>query len=297
MRITLSGDLGSGKSSVGKVLAKRLGVEHFSAGSLFRSIGQISNLDALRTNLAAEDNVEIDHKVDDRTRQIDSTIDSFIIDSRMAWRLVSNATKVYLSVAPKTAAARVVSDGTRSSEAYDSLSSAMAALAERRQSETRRYKKLYGVDITDIDNYDLFIITDDANVEDIAGIILAFAEQKTGEKFWLPKTRVVPMIGIADAGGDHAARPVRLSDDFRLPLLIADNFGFYFEDPSILDSAFGFELPIIPYVSKQPASILAGEDAVKIAQHDLTLDDLTLWEDAFGVKLAFADQLRAVDPA
>jgi hypothetical protein len=105
------------------------------------------------------------------------------------------------------------------------------------------------------------------------------------------------MIGIADAGGDHAARPVRLSDDFRLPLLIADNFGFYFEDPSILDSAFGFELPIIPYVSKQPASILAGEDAVKIAQHDLTLDDLTLWEDAFGVKLAFADQLRAVDPA
>ena len=75
MRITLSGDLGSGKSTVGRRLAERLNLPHYSAGSLFREIGQISNLDALQTNLAAEDNVKIDEAVDNRTRELDRSGD------------------------------------------------------------------------------------------------------------------------------------------------------------------------------------------------------------------------------
>src|SRR5258708_25931248 len=178
MRITLSGDLGSGKSTVGRRLAERLHLPHYSAGTLFREIGQISNLDALQTNLAAENNIDIDVAVDNRTRELDRTLDSFIIDSRMAWHFVSGATRVYLSASPETAAKRVASDTTRASESYASLGQALASLERRRDSEIRRYKKLYSVDITDSANYDLIIITDDADIDDIADLITLFAEHK-----------------------------------------------------------------------------------------------------------------------
>lgn len=291
MRITLSGDLGSGKSSVGKQLASRLGIPHHSAGSLFREIGQISNLDALRTNLAAEDNVEIDHKVDQRTREIDQTVERFIIDSRMAWHFVSNAIKVYLSVSPETAAVRVMSDTTRASESYDSLAAAIAALSNRRQSETKRYKKLYDVDIADIANYDLFIITDDAAVEAITDVILAYAEGKTRAKFWMPKTRLVPMIE-AQPGNDGAGPVTRLSDDFRLPVAVADNFGFFGGDAASVEAAFRFELPLVPYEEQATSATGPGNDIIEHASRQLTRSGLARWEERYGVKLAFADQLR-----
>jgi predicted cytidylate kinase len=289
MRITLNGDLGSGKSSVGRLLAERLGVPHYSAGTLFREIGQISNLDALQTNLAAENNVEIDYAVDRRTREIDRQADGFVIDSRMAWHFVTDATKVFLSVLSRTAAERVNSDPSRSGEKYDSLSAAEASLEKRRESEIKRYKKLYAVDVTDSANYDLVIITDDAVIEDIAGLILAFAERKTREKLWLPKTRLVPMISIRDASGIRFSARTSLTDRFHLPLLIAQNFGFYFDDANRLASAFNYELSLIPYVPVRP--LLVNEDVVRLAQRTLTPSDLYDWEDAFAVKLSFEKYL------
>jgi cytidylate kinase len=74
IRITLSGDLGSGKSSIGRKLAQALAVPYFSAGAIFRDIGKIDDLDALNTNLAAENNTAIDFQVDARTKEIDQTV-------------------------------------------------------------------------------------------------------------------------------------------------------------------------------------------------------------------------------
>src|SRR5262245_35537508 len=135
MRITLGGDLGSGKSSVGRRLSELLGIPYISAGKLFREIGQISNLDALATNLAAETNTDIDAAVDNRTRELDRTLPDFIIDSRMAWHFVTNAVRVYLSVGPETAAQRITADATRSGEQYQDVTSALSSLQQRRESE------------------------------------------------------------------------------------------------------------------------------------------------------------------
>lgn len=288
MRVTLTGDLGSGKSSVGKLLAERLGVPHYSAGSLFREIGQIANLDALNTNLAAENNVDIDHQVDGRTREIDRTVESFVIDSRMAWHFVSRATRVYLSVSPETAAARIMSDASRAAETYDSRASALASLRKRRDSEVRRYRKLYGVDITDPANYDIVVITDDADVADIADLILRFAEGKTAAKFWLPKRRIVPMVpfpGRAEVAEDTAA-----VGDPDLPLTIAGNYGFFFDGAGLLASALARETPLVPYVGKGPPA--SGDGLLERAKRTVTLGDLSRWREAFAVDLTFERLLR-----
>jgi cytidylate kinase len=288
MRITLSGDLGSGKSSVGRRLAERLHLPHYSAGTLFREIGQISNLDALQTNLAAENNIDIDIAVDNRTRELDRTLDDFIIDSRMAWHFVSGATRVYLSASPETAAKRIASDTTRASESYASLAQALASLERRRDSEIRRYKKLYSVDITDSANYDLIIITDDANIDDIADLITLFAEHKTHQKFWLPKKRLVPMIDISAADGVRSPRPSP-SDSFSLPVVVSHNFGFFFDGARELALALKYELPLVPYHATRDAP--DGEDAFNLAKRTLTSSHLQRWQNVFKVAFSFTDCL------
>jgi len=287
MRITLSGDLGSGKSTVGRRLAERLKLPHYSAGSLFREIGQISNLDALQTNLAAEDNVAIDAAVDNRTRELDRTVDSFIIDSRMAWHFVTGAARVYLSASPETAAKRIAADTTRSSETYTSHAEALASLERRRESEIRRYKKLYSADITDARNYDLIIITDDAEVDDIAELIIRFAERKTQQKYWIPKRRLVPMIDVGGARG--AMSQQGSADSASLPVVISRNFGFFFDGARELAAALEHELSLVPYhgINDTPG----GEDAFKLAQRTLKSSALQRWQNGFKVAFSFADCL------
>jgi cytidylate kinase len=172
VRITLSGTLGSGKSTVGKELARRLGVPYISTGQIFREIGHISNLNALQTNLEAETNRTLDDAVDNKVRELNTTIPDFVIDSRMAWYFVENALKVFLSVTPEIAAQRIMADRSRATEQYASIEAALNGLRARRDSEIKRYKRLYGVDIEDPSNYDLLIGTDDIAAPEVVDLIL-----------------------------------------------------------------------------------------------------------------------------
>lgn len=290
MRITLGGDLGSGKSSVGRQLSEKLGIPYISAGKLFREIGQIANLDALATNLEAESNTDIDARVDQRTKDLDRELADFIIDSRMGWHFVSNAVRVYLSVRPTTAARRILADSTRDTERYPDLDSALIMLRRRRESERKRYRTLYGVDIEDRDNYDLWLITDDASIDEICEIIFDFANGKTRHTEWIPKVRLVPTMALADTSLARLAAAPRLTDDFAVPLLVSENFGLFLERTDLLMSAFKYETALVPYrpaksTSKEGTSL---EDALTLVSDN----DLENWEDAFGVRLSVRQELR-----
>jgi predicted cytidylate kinase len=289
LRITLSGDLGSGKSSVGRRLAAKLGVPYFSAGALFREIGRIDNLDALDTNLVAENNTDIDRAVDERTRDIDQTVASFIIDSRMAWHFVRNATRAYLSVSRETAAHRIMGDGSRGDgESYANHAAAVAALGDRRISEAKRYSQLYGVDITNFANYDVVIATDDAEVADVVDLLLAVAIGDAQGKFWLPRARLVPTFAWqpSDPGSQPPAAP--------LPLTVVRNFGFYTGECGPLLAALATRRPFIAY---GPEPLGAARDAIADrARRTLTPGLLGQWVEHAGVGRAFCDLLGPATP-
>jgi len=288
MRIALNGDLGSGKSTIGKRLAAELDVPFISTGRLFREIGMISNMDALRTNLAAENNAEIDFAVDEKIRELDRTTQDFVIDSRMAWHFVRDATKVFLSTSPETASQRIMSDDSRDSETYASHAEALHALRDRRQSERKRYKKLYGVDIEDIDNYDLVIITDGADVADVVRVILSFAERRADQKFWIPKARLVPMIAAREAGAT-SSMPLGPGDRFFLRVCIKQNFGFFFGRADDLACAFLYTGGLVPYIDEgRPASLPATRSLMEFAQQKIGRHEIAEWEKLGNVKLDFA---------
>jgi len=293
MRITLSGNLGSGKSTIGVRLSERLNIPYISTGRIFREIGHISNLTALQTNLAAEDNAEIDFAVDNKIKELDQTTSDFILDSRMAWHFVHGAINVFLSVEPETAAARIMGDPTRSGEAYADAHTALESLRRRRESENKRYRILYGVDSDDINNYQLVIITDDADPDDIVTLIADFAKKKYKHKLWIPKTRVVPMISIRDASGLSFAARLTPADPFFLRLCVKRNFGFFFGNANDLVNALHFALKLIPYACEVPPFLSKpGYDIFKLARETLRPSDLYDWEEISGdVEFAFSRQL------
>lgn len=271
MRITLSGTLGSGKSTVGKELARRLGVEYISTGQIFRQIGHISNLDALQINLEAETNSEIDKALDGKVRELNATTPHFVVDSRMAWHFVDNALKVFLSVMPETAADRIMADRSRATEQYESIEAALNGLRARRDSEIRRYRRLYNVEIEDASNYDMSIITDNADIDDVVDLILRRVDGRTDAANWIPKTRLVPMMEP-----DRSVQPAApVAGDLPLPLHIENNFGFFSGDPHRLARAFASQLKLVPYEETgRPAN-------------NATPPDLHGWELLTGVTLAF----------
>ncbi len=280
MRVTLGGTLGSGKSTVGRELARRVNIPYISTGQIFRELGQIASLDALQTNLEAETNRALDDAVDGKVRVLDKTTPDFVIDSRMAWYFVDNALRVFLTVTPETAAQRIMADRSRATEHYASAEAALDALRARRDSEIRRYRRLYSVEIEDASNYDMSVITDGAEVPDVVDLILRRANGETQERLWIPKSRILPLI---PAPGNFDLPPrISVKDDFRLPVLVRANAGLFFGKPEDLIGASRFELNLVPFEERAPDS-LPSRETMRSLLAQVTQHDLEQWRDRFGI--------------
>ncbi len=179
VKISLAGDLGSGKSTVGKLLAEKFGAQMYSTGTIQRELAAKMNMTTLELNKYSETHPEVDDMIDDGLRALNEKDVSVVIDSRMAWHFVPSSFSVYMSADPAVAAARIMNAG-RESEPFESLDEAVRSIAERRQSEQARYMHLYGVDIKDLKNYDFVIDTSDISPETVAGRI-AEAYLKSGK--------------------------------------------------------------------------------------------------------------------
>ena len=152
--IVVSGQPGSGKTTIARGLAQRLGIEHLSSGRLFREYAARLGMDIVEFHRYAEEHLEIDREIDEyvRSRALEGGI---VIDSHVALWLLRDITHVAIYVkAPLEVRARRIAerDGI-------SLEDAERELREREESNRRRYMQLYGIDISDISKADLVIDT------------------------------------------------------------------------------------------------------------------------------------------
>jgi cytidylate kinase len=171
--ITITGDLGSGKSSVAKVLCKMLNLKYFSTGVIQRQIAKEKGLNTLELNYFSENNLDIDKYIDDQVIKLNDETDSFILDSRMAWHFIRRSYKIYLTVDPIVAAQRVIADDQREGEpVIEDAYEKSLNLLERRAAEDKRFKSIYGVDCGDLSNYDLVLDTTTSGIEEISKVIV-----------------------------------------------------------------------------------------------------------------------------
>ena len=182
-KISLAGDLGSGKSTVAKILLDTLGFEYYSTGGMVRAIAERMNMSIGELNIYMETHPEIDKEIDDGLANLAGDDRSLIIDSRMAWHFTKGTFKVYFSTDLETSAIRIMS-ANRSCEQASTLEETMKCTKARRQSEKKRYSEKYGVDITDLSNYDLVVDTTYATPEEVAGVVLScFEKWKENKNF------------------------------------------------------------------------------------------------------------------
>ena len=174
-KISLAGDLGSGKSTVANILLDALGAEYYSTGGMVRAIAERMNMTIGELNVYMETHPEIDKEIDDGLVLLRDDPRSLIIDSRMAWHFTEGTFKVYLSTDTEVASARIMC-AKRSDEQSSSLEEAILCTRQRRASEKKRYYEKYGVDITDLSNYSLVVDTTYATPDEVAGVILACFE-------------------------------------------------------------------------------------------------------------------------
>lgn len=203
--ITLSGELGSGKSTVANYLIGKMPFKIVSAGLLFRQLAAKHGMSAKEFNQFIENDPKYDHYVDDTMAELGRTDEKIIFDSRMAWHFVPSSFKIYLYVDVDTATERIFNDVGRVSESYSDKATARKEIVERRQSEILRYQNFYHCNLDNYSNYDLIVDTSHASRDEVNELVFnsfkAFEEGKEYTKIWLsPKSLILKGDEPDDSG-------------------------------------------------------------------------------------------------
>ena len=179
MHITLTGNLGSGKSTICKILQEKYGFEIYSTGKVQRELAQEMGLTVLEMNQLMSSDSKYDSMIDDATARLsrENQDKNIVFDSRLAWHFVERSFKVFLMVSLDVAANRVMNDSRGAVESYTSVEDAKDQLAKRAENENKRYKELYNLEYFNFDNYDLVIDSTHCSPEMIVEVLMKEAKR------------------------------------------------------------------------------------------------------------------------
>lgn len=184
LKITLTGDLGSGKSAVSRILCERTGFEYISTGRVQRQLAQELGLDTLEMNRRADTDPSIDERIDGIFMALGKDPKGYVIDSRMAWFFLPGSFKVFLQTDVHVAVQRILNDPDRNSEQYDSPEEAAQKILARKASENARFLVKYGADCANLDNFDLVVNTAERSQKVVADLVYdAWEAKKEGRPY------------------------------------------------------------------------------------------------------------------
>jgi len=188
MLVTVSGPAGSGKSTLAASLADTLGVEHVSGGDIFRDLASERGLTPLELNRRAETDDRIDRNLDRRLRDTARERDALVLESRLAgWMAGEYADfRVWLDAPLDVRAARIADREDKSVE------TAREETEARAESEARRYREYYGIDIAELGIYDLTVNTARWSPDGVCTLVAAALDSydPDGDEGELPVTGV-----------------------------------------------------------------------------------------------------------
>jgi len=177
MIITISGKPGSGKTTLAKSLAKKLGYKHYSTGDLMREIAEDRGMTLLELSKVAENDHSVDKALDERQIQLGKEEDRFVIDGRLAFHFIPKSVKIFCDIDIDVASQRVFDDQRKREIENISLSATKKAMKRRIISEETRFEKYYGLDIYDLKHYDLVIDTTDTQHDEVLEKVISFIEK------------------------------------------------------------------------------------------------------------------------
>lgn len=177
MYITISGDPGSGKTTLGKSLAQIFNCPFISVGNTRRGLASQKGLTLAEYNRLGEDDSSTDIEVDNKIRQEALAHNVAIIEGRVQFKNIPESYKIFLKTDTKKAAQRIwkdIIDKKRESESeFKSEEEIIKSLIERKKSDMFRYQKYYnGLDFTAESNYDYVLDATNITNEEALRLVL-----------------------------------------------------------------------------------------------------------------------------
>ena len=166
MIISISGVPGSGKTSVGKLIAQKLGYNFYSVGGLRGKMALERGISIDELNKIGEQDQSTDSIVDEYQRALGTKEDNFVIEGRLSWHFIPNSFKIFLDCDPQESARRIF-EGQRAAtgkergdeKVYASIEDTRTNLDDRVASDVLRYQKYYNLDYHSPEHYDLVLDT------------------------------------------------------------------------------------------------------------------------------------------
>jgi len=179
MLISITGRLGSGKSTICKILREEYGYEIYSTGAIQREYARKLGITTLELNQRMDENPNLDKEIDDMVTAVslERKNEKLIFDSRMAWHFAKDTFKIFLTIEPMEAARRVIADQRGEEERYTDINDACEKLVERSRIERERFIEIYGVDYYDYNNFDIVVDTTNRAPREIVDIIMSNYEE------------------------------------------------------------------------------------------------------------------------
>ena len=174
MIISISGRPCSGKSTIAKMIEKNHGFKRIGIGDLFKEEAKKRGMSSEEFNALCMSDPSYDFYIDKQSEILGKRYDGkkYIFDSRLAWHFVPNSFKVFVTLDDETMIDRLINSDREGKEKYSSKKDAKKALKNRQALETKRYKKLYNVDLYDMKNYDFVIDSSNNTPEELVEIIM-----------------------------------------------------------------------------------------------------------------------------
>lgn len=270
-KISLTGDLGSGKSTVCKITSEKIGAEIISIGSIQRAMAKEMGMTTYEFNSYMESHPEIDDKFDTMLKSYDGVSGkNMLFDSRLAWNFVPSAYSVYLTTDLLEAGKRVF-NANRENEGYASTEDAVKRLKERRASEILRYKTAYGLEIKNMLNYRLVVDSTSATPEEVVNAILSNCEKYSNEDnkriCCISPLRIYPLASACDEG--------------EIEVVFYNDFYFAKSGLNELKKALASNMPFAQCTLVGCASENEGKTFANIC----TKEQLNRWEEENGITL------------
>jgi len=166
MILTISGLHGTGKSTIGKLIAANLRIKYYSTGQAFRDLAKEMNMTLNEFTEYAEKNHEIDRKLDRKIIEI-AEKGNIIIDSQLSGYILQSIAdfKIFLRCSLEI---RVKRMAERDNVSYEAK---LKETVLRENSELERFNTLYDIDLNDHKRvkeiYNLILDTDTMTIQEI----------------------------------------------------------------------------------------------------------------------------------
>jgi cytidylate kinase len=184
--ITIDGPSGAGKGTLAYYISELLDIPNYSAGDFFRGLAEEKGLKV--EELSEQADRETDVKVDRRTLEKGLEEDC-VIESRISsWVLGSYSDfRIYVTAELQERASRTARDleeGEREAEEKVTDVEEVKEKIEKRDEDNRqRYMDYYGIDVKDLEMYDLIIDNTDMRIGEQQELVEKALKDKFPNRF------------------------------------------------------------------------------------------------------------------